>query len=69
MTVDFSSARWRKSSRSTEEENSTCVEVADLGVAVGVRDSKNPHGPKLALTPSQWHAFATQIKKGRLDLP
>ena len=32
--------RWRKSSRSGNVTN--CVEVADLGGRVGVRDSKNP---------------------------
>jgi uncharacterized protein DUF397 len=33
--------KWRKSSRS-DDLGGNCVEVADLGEAVGVRDSKDP---------------------------
>lgn len=35
-----------------------CVEVADnLPGVVGVRDSKDPHGPTLAFGPAAWQAF------------
>jgi uncharacterized protein DUF397 len=37
---------WRKSSRSTSQADSNCVEVADLAGNIGVRDSKNPGGPR-----------------------
>jgi Domain of unknown function (DUF397) len=43
----FGPIEWRKSSHSGPEGDE-CVEVADLTVAIGVRDSKNPGGPKLA---------------------
>ena len=46
-TLDLSTARWRKSTRSSD--SNTCVEVAFVGQAVGLRDSKNPTGPVLAL--------------------
>ncbi|HEX6471724.1 MAG TPA: DUF397 domain-containing protein [Streptosporangiaceae bacterium] len=53
---DFSSARWRKSSHSGQE-GTECVEVARLSRAVAVRDSKDPEGPKLAFSRSEWRAF------------
>lgn len=39
--TDFSSAHWRKSSRSGGNSGQ-CVEVAEASEVVGVRDSKNP---------------------------
>ncbi|MFI6521669.1 DUF397 domain-containing protein [Spirillospora sp. NPDC050679] len=38
---------WRKSSRSAEGTN--CVEVADLGEVVGLRDSKCPERGHLVI--------------------
>lgn len=51
---------WFKSSYSSGEQS--CVEVARAPSIVPVRDSKNPHGPALALTPSAWSAFITHTK-------
>jgi hypothetical protein len=45
ITADFSAARWRKSSRSSEATN--CVEVAFAAGGFAVRDSKHPDGPIL----------------------
>ncbi|MDX3850306.1 DUF397 domain-containing protein [Streptomyces sp. AK02-01A] len=54
---DLSGAVWRKSSHSNQE-GGACVEVADgLPGAIPVRDSKNPHGPALVLTPDAWANF------------
>ncbi|MEU6989833.1 DUF397 domain-containing protein [Streptomyces sp. NPDC046465] len=47
---------WRKSSHSTADEPS-CVEVAPAPPTVHVRDSKNPDGPQLAVTPAAWVEF------------
>lgn len=66
MTFDFSSARWRKSSRSGSSGDQ-CVEVADLDTAIAVRDSKDRGGPKLTFTPAEWATFSARVKAGRLD--
>ncbi|MQA24896.1 MAG: DUF397 domain-containing protein [Micromonosporaceae bacterium] len=50
---------WRKSTRSGQ--GADCVEVALLPDRVMVRDSKDPHGPMLAVPPSEWRAFLTGI--------
>ncbi len=56
---------WRKSTYSASN-GGDCVEVApNSGRLVAVRDSKNPDGPKLLLTPAQWRAFTTGIKAVR----
>ena len=62
---DLSTARWRKSSRSTDTSN--CVEVAATGQAVAVRDSKHPTGGTLILTHRAWTEFTTAIRNGQLD--
>jgi hypothetical protein len=49
---------WRKSSYSGGTNNS-CVEVAFVDRAVGVRDSKNTSGPALAFSPTAWRGFVT----------
>jgi hypothetical protein len=67
MTFDFSSTQWRKSSRSGSSGDQ-CVEVAGLGTAIGVRDSKDPGGPKLTFTPGEWKTFTAHAKSGRHDL-
>lgn len=45
--LDLATARWRKSTRSTGTSN--CVAVAFVGRAVGLRDSKRPDGPVIAV--------------------
>lgn len=56
-TVDLSKARWRKSTRSSNGNNGACVEIAFVGPAVAVRDSKNPTAGLLAFPASGWDAF------------
>ena len=66
MNVDLTEAKWFKSSRSNAGKD--CVEAAflDSGL-VGVRDSKNPTGPALVFTPSEWDSFTGGIQGGKFD--
>ncbi|MCI4063080.1 DUF397 domain-containing protein [Micromonospora sp. R77] len=65
--TDLTGAIWRTSSRSNDQ--GLCVEVAANVVAVhgvvGVRDSKDPQGPALAVSPPGWTAFVDAIRTGR----
>lgn len=54
-------SHWRKSSHSGHS-GGDCVEVADLTPVIGIRDSKNPDGPKLALGRDAWRALVLEIK-------
>ncbi|WP_406353138.1 DUF397 domain-containing protein [Streptomyces sp. NBC_00658] len=55
-------ARWRKSTYSGGD-GGDCLEVADAHpTLVPVRDSKTPHGPKLAFRPEAWSAFVAGVK-------
>lgn len=57
---------WRKSRYSANEVN--CVEVADLdGGGRAVRDSKNPTGPVLTFTATEWAAFTAGVRAGQFD--
>jgi hypothetical protein len=76
--MDLSSVVWRKSGRSTN--GGDCVEVAvvpgdpavaghkaDADELYLIRDSKDPDGPALAFTPSEWNAFVGGVKDGEFD--
>jgi|HubBroStandDraft_4_1064222.scaffolds.fasta_scaffold2949554_1 hypothetical protein len=52
---------WRKSSYSGSNSGN-CVEVADQGNRVLVRDTKDSDGAMLRLTPDAWRRFADQVK-------
>jgi hypothetical protein len=44
------------------------VEVAHTPAAIGVRDSKDPAGPVLVFSSSEWQAFVDGVKTGAFDL-
>ncbi|GAA0282916.1 DUF397 domain-containing protein [Actinomadura nitritigenes] len=60
--------QWRKSSRSATSDNTNCVEVAQLARNIGVRDSKDPAGPKIALPSAGFRALVDAVKRGEHDL-
>ncbi|MEU0516843.1 DUF397 domain-containing protein [Streptosporangium sp. NPDC006007] len=77
MDTDLSGAVWRKAALSSDN-GGNCVEVAvveaigaghkaGLGSLYVLRDSKNPEGPKLFFTRSEWDAFVGGVKLGEFD--
>jgi hypothetical protein len=66
-SADLTGAVWVKSTRSGGN-GGACVEVAgNLAGVVAVRDSKDPSGPALMLSPVAFAAFAQTLKGGSLD--
>jgi hypothetical protein len=59
---DLSQAIWRKSSYSSST-GQNCVEVA-LGLldVVAVRDSADPYGRTLLISPANWRSFIGRLK-------
>ncbi|MET8116808.1 DUF397 domain-containing protein [Streptomyces prasinus] len=62
--LDLNNAGWRKSTYSNGQ-GGDCLELAtDIPGTVPVRDSKNPAGPVLFVTPAAWAAFVDCIRIG-----
>jgi hypothetical protein len=59
-SLDLTRAQWRRSSYSGSS-GGECVEVADLGPGVAVRDSKNPGVGILTVSPEAYTAFVTHV--------
>lgn len=65
MTGRSGRAAWRKSSVSGD---GGCVEVADLGDLVGMRDTKDRGtGPVLTFSRAMWAEFLVGVRSGELD--
>ena len=56
---------WKKASASGPNDN--CVEMAQDGQRVLVRDSKNPTGPVLEYTKAEIAAWLDGAKRGEFD--
>jgi hypothetical protein len=67
LRVNLDGAQWRRSNRGGPYPDN-CVEVAFVDGAIAVRDSKNPAGPVLLFTQSEWDAFVGGAKDGEFDL-
>jgi hypothetical protein len=58
--TDLHSLTWRKSSQSGARLG--CVEVARTRAAVAVRDSKDPDGPVLVVSPAAFTGFLNSLR-------
>ena len=59
--LELERAQWSKSSYSSA--NGACVEVAkNLPGIVAIRDSKDPDGPKLLISLTDWRTFVSGVK-------
>lgn len=58
-----SAVAWRKSSRC---DSNACVEVAQLGGEVAVRNSTRPEF-KLTFDGASWHGLLDELRGGRFD--
>ena len=63
--MDLATAKWRKSSHSSQNG---CVEGAHGDDQIAVRDSKDPSGPMLLFTRLEWQAFLAGVQDGEFDL-
>ena len=57
--------KWRKSSYSGGMNDDACVELAELGDRIGVRDSKTPDGGRLELAREPFAGLLERLKHGR----
>ncbi|MGW1771768.1 DUF397 domain-containing protein [Streptomyces sp. NPDC002104] len=57
--------RWVKASAS--DGLNDCVEVAEVGESVAMRNSRDPEGPALIFTRSELAAFVDGASKGEFD--
>lgn len=60
------SVLWRKSAASAGHGD--CVEVAFMRESVLLRNSRDPSGPELRFSHSEWRAFLAGAKHGEFDL-
>jgi Domain of unknown function (DUF397) len=56
---------WRKANSSTA--NGQCVEIASAAGNIAIRDSKDPDGPILVYTTSEFRAFLDGARNGEFD--
>ncbi|MFI7540041.1 DUF397 domain-containing protein [Actinoplanes sp. NPDC049599] len=64
MQTDRSQATWRRSARCVSDHH--CVEIADLGELVGLRNSQVPDA-SLAISRPAWRHLVAGIKAGEFD--
>jgi hypothetical protein len=62
--ADLGRSQWRKSTRSAL--GNECLEIADIGSAVGIRDSKNTAN-RLVVSTEAWRAFVNAVRHGDFD--
>jgi Domain of unknown function (DUF397) len=60
--------QWRKSSYSSGDSQTDCVELAALETGVGVRDSRNPDGGHVTVDRTSFATLLARVRSGALDL-
>lgn len=65
MTGDSQALRWQKARKSSG--NGACVEVASRDTQILMRHSKDPDGPRLVFTPTEFDAFIDGVKHQEFD--
>jgi Domain of unknown function (DUF397) len=55
---------WRSASRC---EGGACIEIGILSEIVIVRRSRDPDGPRIALSREKWQDFIAGVKEGSFD--
>ncbi|MFJ9213557.1 DUF397 domain-containing protein [Streptomyces sp. NPDC102264] len=58
--------QWRKSSKSSDDEDSNCLELAEHGDEILMRESDNPD-VIIHTTPTRLRAFLDSAKQGTFD--
>ncbi|MFJ6017298.1 DUF397 domain-containing protein [Streptomyces sp. NPDC092952] len=58
-------AQWRKASASDGRDD--CVELAEVGENVAMRNSRDPEGPALIFTRTELAAFVDGASKGEFN--
>ncbi|GGU99064.1 DUF397 domain-containing protein [Actinomadura cremea] len=59
--------QWRKSSYTGSANDEVCVEVADVGGGIAVRDSKDPDGPRLGFARREFGGLLDRVRRGEFD--
>ena len=59
--MDLTGTVWRKASKSTEN-GGDCIELAAADNLIGIRDSKDPNGPKLLVNRNEFGRFIEALK-------
>lgn len=57
--------RFRKSKRCEALNQEGCVELAAGPGFVAVRDSQDPHGGELRVSPADWRRFVAELRDGK----
>ncbi|MFI9585067.1 DUF397 domain-containing protein [Streptomyces sp. NPDC052236] len=67
-TPEIPAEAWFKSSYSGAG-TSECVEAAAVLDGAAVRDSKNPHGPRISFDSRAWAGFLASLRVNELNRP
>ena len=63
--VERAGLAWLKAQSSSH--NGACVEIAETAGKIAIRDSKDPDGPILVYTATEFRAFLSGAQNGEFD--